>query len=64
MGKPIEQLFTKVLGWARKAGMARLGRVAIDSTHIKANASQDRLREQDERQVRQWRRAMEAEDKD
>lgn len=63
-GQAIEQLFTQVLGWARKAGMARLGRVAIDSTRIKANASPDRLRQQDERQVRQWRRAMETEDPD
>jgi transposase len=63
-GEAIEPLFTQVLGWARQAGMARLGRVAIDSTRIKANASPDRLRRQDERQVRQWRRAMETEDPD
>ena len=63
-GEAIEPLFTQVLGWARQAGMARLGRVAIDSTRIKANASPDRLRQQDERQVRQWRRAMETEDPD
>ena len=63
-GEAIEPLFTQVLGWARKAGMARLGRVAIDSTRIKANASPDRLRRQDEQQVRQWRRAMETEDPD
>ena len=63
-GEAIEPLFTQVLGWARKAGMARLGRVAIDSTRIKANASPDRLRRQDEQQVRQWRREMETEDPD
>ena len=63
-GEALEPLFTQVLGWARKAGMARLGRVAIDSTRIKANASPDRLRQQDERQVRQWRREMETEDPD
>jgi hypothetical protein len=44
--------------------MARLGRVAIDSTRIKANASPDRLRKQDQRQVRRWRREMESEDPD
>jgi transposase len=60
----IEELFTQVLGWARKAGMARLGRVAIDSTRIKANASPDRLVKQDRQQVRQWQRAMETEDPD
>lgn len=63
-GEAIEPLFTQVLGWARKAGMVRLGRVAIDSTRIKANASPDRLRQQDERQVRQWRRELETEDPD
>ncbi len=63
-GEAIEQLFTQVLGWARQAGMAGLGRVAIDSTRIKANASPDRLRQQDARQVRQWRREMETEDPD
>lgn len=60
----IEELFTQVLGWARKAGMARLGRVAIDSTRIKANASPDRLVKQDRRQVRRWRQQMEADDPD
>ena len=44
--------------------MAGLGRVAIDSTRMKANASPDRLRQQDARQVRQWRREMETEDPD
>ena len=63
-GGAIEQLFTQVLGWARQAGMARLGRVAIDSTRIKANASPDRLRRHDEQQVRQWRRQMESADPD
>lgn len=63
-GGAIEELFTQVLGWARQAGMARLGRVAIDSTRIRANASPDRLHEQDRRQVRRWRREMESEDPD
>lgn len=63
-GEAIEDLFTQVLGWARRAGMARLGRVAIDSTRIKANASPDRLGKQDRQQVRRWRREMEKEDPD
>lgn len=63
-GPAIEELFTQVLGWARQAGMARLGRVAIDSTRIKANASPDRLQKQDRQQVRQWRKQMEGEDPD
>ena len=63
-GAAIEELFTQVLGWARRAGMARLGRVAIDSTRIRANASPDRLEQQDRRQVRRWRQEMESEDPD
>jgi len=63
-GAAIEKLFTQVLGWARQAGMVRWGRVAIDSTRIKANASPERLRSSDARQVRQWRQQMEQEDPD
>jgi hypothetical protein len=47
-----------------KAGMARLGTVVIDSTRIKANASPDRLQQQDQRQVRRWRQEMESDDTD
>jgi len=61
-GEAIEELFTQVLGWARKAGMARLGRVAIDATRIKANAWPDRLEKQERQQVRRWRREMESAD--
>src|SRR5216684_1771726 len=63
-GEAIEELFTQGLGWARQAGMARLGRVAIDSTRIKANASPDRLVKRDRGQVRRWRQEMETEDPD
>src|SRR5260370_19418539 len=44
--------------------MARLGRVAIDSTRIQANASPDRLEKREREQVRRWRREMESEDLD
>jgi transposase len=63
-GAAIEELFTQVLGWARQAGMVRWGRVAIDSTRIKAQASPDRWQGSDARQVRQWRQQMEQEDPD
>ncbi len=63
-GEGIEELFTQVLSWARQAGMARLGRVAIDSTRIQANASADRLEKREREQVRRWRREMESEDPD
>src|SRR5271154_1860955 len=47
-------MFTEVLMFLRRAGMARLGTVAIDSTRVKGSASPDRLvrREQLEREVR------------
>jgi hypothetical protein len=63
-GEAIEELFTQVLGWARQAGMARLGRVAIDSTRIRANASPDRLQDKDRQQLRRWGQEMESEDPD
>ena len=63
-GEAIEELFTQVLGWARQAGMARLGRVAIDSTRIRANASPNRLPDKDRQQLRRWRQEMESADPD
>ena len=63
MAKPSSGCLRRCWG-GRGRRMARLGRVAIDSTRIKANASPDRLCQQDARQVRQWRREMETEDPD
>jgi len=50
----ITAMFTEVLLFLRRAGMARLGTVAIDSTRVKASASPDQLlrREQIERELR------------
>src|SRR5260370_8673393 len=50
----IGAMFTEVLMFLRRAGMARLGTVAIDSTRVKGSASPDRLlrREQVERELR------------
>ena len=60
----VDELFAQVLGAMRQAGMVRLGRVAIDSTRIKANAAPDRLEKIDRKQVRRWRRELESEDPD
>jgi len=51
----IAELFTQVLVLLRRAGLARLGTVAIDSTRVKASASRDRVLRQDwlERELRQ-----------
>jgi transposase len=39
----IAEMFTEVLLFLRRAGMVRLGAVAIDSTRVKAQASPDRV---------------------
>lgn len=50
----ITAMFTEVLMFLRRAGLARLGTVAIDSTRVKGSASADRLlrRDQIERELR------------
>jgi transposase len=55
-GKAMVELFTQVLQLLRRAGVARLGEVAIDSTRGKGNASRERVvrRSQLEDRVRQW----------
>ncbi len=68
----INGVFTQVLEIARKAGMVRLGHVAIDSTRVKANASRrsvvsaDQLardqRARDRRQVRKFQQKASAPD--
>ncbi|MCX6594536.1 MAG: IS1182 family transposase [Acidobacteria bacterium] len=40
--KKLNDVFTQVLEAARRMGLARLGRVAIDSTRVAANASPDK----------------------
>jgi transposase len=40
--KALNDVFTQVLEGARRMGLAQLGRVAIDSTRVQANASADR----------------------
>jgi transposase len=62
--RAVDKLFAQVLGAMRQAGMVRLGRVAIDSTRIKAHASPDRLEKADRKQVRRWRRELKSEDPD
>jgi hypothetical protein len=41
-GRAINDVFTQVVEAARKMGLGRLGKVAIDSTRVQANASADR----------------------
>ncbi len=60
----IRAYFGEVLQLLRRAGMAQVGTVAIDSTRIKASASPDRvvgegeLRQQLQNRVRQWQESL------
>lgn len=54
----IAAMFTEVLLFLRRAGMARVGTVAIDSTRVKGSASPDRLLCQDKIE-KEWRKKVE-----
>jgi transposase len=69
--RALNDAFTQVLEWAQSQGMVKLGRVAIDSTRIQANASRDRVdseqalrdtRARLRRQVRVWQKAADRDD--
>lgn len=64
-GRAINDAFTQVLEMVRDSGGGKLGRVAIDSTRVKANASPDRIETEQKlrneraklrRQVRRWQK--------
>lgn len=59
-GAAIREVFTQVLGLLRRAGMAQLGTVAIDTTRVRARASQRErvLREKDLRRVQEWQESL------
>lgn len=60
----ITAMFTEVLMFLRRAGMARLGAVAIDSTRVKGSASPDRLLRRDHlerelrKKVKRWQQEL------
>jgi hypothetical protein len=67
----VNDCFTQVLEMAREMGLVRLGRVAVDSTRILANASRDHVdteqllrdtRAQLRLQVRAWQRTADQDD--
>lgn len=69
----LNDAFTQVLEWARSQGMVRLGRVAIDSTRIAANASKDRVDTEQalrdtrallRRKVREWQKQADRDDEE
>ena len=72
-GRGLNDVFTQVLETARALGLAKLGRVAIDSTRIRAQACRDRVdteqklrneRAKLRRQVRRWQRACANDDEE
>ena len=67
--RALNDLFTQVVELARSLGMGRLGHVAMDSTRVAANASQDRVetvaklraeRAKIRRQIRRWQKQCDA----
>jgi len=72
-GRALNDAFTQVLEWAQSQGKVKLGRVAIDSSRIQANASRDRVdteqalrdtRARLRRQVRAWQKAADRDDQE
>ena len=70
-GVALNTAFTQVLELARDVGLGKLGRVAIDSTRVKANASRDRVdteqklrneRAKLRRNIRRWQKACDHDD--
>src|SRR5271156_3813648 len=70
-GLALNNAFTQVLEMARSLGLGKLGRVAIDSTRIKANASPDRVdteqtlrneRAKLRRNIRRWQQTCDKDD--
>lgn len=69
-GRGINDVFTQVVEFIQKLGMAKLGVVAIDSSSIKANNSKSRVdteqklrhrRARIRRQIRRWQKQCDAE---
>lgn len=69
--RALNDAFTQVLEMARSMGLGKLGRVAIDSTRIKANANRDRVdteqklrneRAKLRRNIRRWQKACDQDD--
>ena len=71
--RALNDAFTQVLEWAQSKGKVKLGRVAIDSTRIAANASRDKIDSEQalrstraalRRQVREWQKQADRDDQE
>ena len=72
-GRALNDVFTQILELGCDLGLGKWGRVAIDSTRLKANACRDRVDTEQKlrnervklrRQVRRWQKACEADDQE
>jgi transposase len=54
--RAINDLFTQVVQMARRAGLGKLGHVAIDSTRVRANASRRSVVDWEQARRQQWAR--------
>jgi transposase len=54
--RAINDVFTQVVAMARRAGLGKLGHVAIDSTRVRANAARRSVVDWDQTQRQQWAR--------
>jgi hypothetical protein len=54
--RAINDVFTQVVQLARRAGLGKLGHVAIDSTRVRANAARRSVVDWDQTQRQQWAR--------
>jgi transposase len=71
--RALNDVFTQVVEAARKLGLGQLGRVAIDSTRVQANASPDRSATQQQlrrerarirQRIRRWQKQCDQDDPD
>ena len=71
--RALNDAFTQVLEWAQSQGKVKLGRVAIDSTRIAANASRDKIDTEQalrdtrallRRKVREWQKQADRDDQE
>lgn len=54
--RAINDVFTQVVAMARRAGLGKLGHVAIDSTRVRANAARRSVVDWEQAQRQQWAR--------
>ncbi len=62
--RAINDVFTQVVQMARRAGLGKLGQVAMDSTRVRANASRRSVVDWEQARREQWAREQKASQQD